>query len=304
MKKLITVIALNFNSDKETHQCLSSLFTVNHNDFNLKIIIIDNGSKNKFVLTTNEKSKNVTLIRSEENLGFSGGNNLGFNKALAFNSDFVLIINNDTYQDKYFLENLYKAINKSDKIGAVTPKIYFAKGHEFHKNKYKDLELGKVIWYAGGFIDFKNAFSIHIGVDEVDNGQYNIERKINFATGCCILFRKEVFNKIGFFDDRYFLYFEDADLSIRLIKAGFEILYVPSAIIWHINAASSSVGSKLQEYFITRNRLLFGFLYGSFKLRFALYKESMKFLFFGRIWQKIAVRDFYFRKLGKGSFEI
>ena len=302
MKKTISIVTINFNSENETHQCLSSLFEIDHSDFDIKIIVVDNGSKEIFKLTKAEQEKDVFLIRSDINLGFSGGNNLGISKALGSGSDYVLIINNDTYHDKNFLKELFTVLEKSKSVGAAVPKIYFAKGHEFHKNRYKNLELGKVFWYAGGFMDFKNALSVHRGVDEVDKGQYDVQETVDFATGCCILFKREVLEKVGLFDDRYFLYFEDADLSMRIIKSGFNIMYVPSAFIWHINAASSGVGSTLQDYFITRNRLLFGFTYGNFRLRFALYRESMRILFFGRLWQKLAIRDFYFKKFEKGSW--
>src|SRR5579871_5416214 len=123
MKKLITVVTLNFNTSNETHQFLTSMFKVNCKDFDLKIIIVDNGSKEKFVLTTDEEKQDVTLIRSEENLGFSGGNNLGFNRAFEVKSDYILVINNDTYHDNNFLSEMFKIIEKSQKIGMVAPKI-------------------------------------------------------------------------------------------------------------------------------------------------------------------------------------
>ncbi len=303
MKKLITIITLNFNSENETHQFLSSISKVIHKNFNYRIIIVDNGSKEKFVLNADEKKQDVILIRSEENLGFSGGNNLGINRAFEMKTDYILVINNDTYHDKNFLENLFETVNSSEKIAVAVPKIYFAKGHEFHKDRYEKLELGKVFWYAGGIVDMKNALTIHRGVDEVDHGQYDKVEKTESATGCCFLVKKEVLEKVGFFDDKYFLYLEDADLCMRITNAGYDIIYDPRAVIWHINAASTGgSGSELQDYFITRNRMLFGFIYGNFRLRFALYRESMRILFHGRKWQKLAIRDFYLRKFGKGSW--
>src|SRR3989344_360711 len=108
---------------------------------------------------------------------------------------------------------------------------------------------------------------------------------------------------VGMFDDKYFLYYEDADLSMRIKKKGFKIVYVPSSIIWHKNAGSAGgSGSMLQDYYITRNRLLFGFRYAPFRSKLALFRESLSLLFRGRQWQKCGVIDFYLGKLGRGSY--
>ena len=101
------------------------------------------------------------------------------------------------------------------------------------------------------------------------------------------------------------MYLEDADFCQRAKKAGFKLAYVPEAKIWHINSGSSKTGGDLQNYFLTRNRLLFGFRYAKLKTKLALIKESIIQLFNPSIskWQKIAIRDFYFNKLGKGSWQ-
>jgi len=111
-----------------------------------------------------------------------------------------------------------------------------------------------------------------------------------------------MFQKIGLFDKKYFLYFEDVDLSLRVKKAGFKVIFCPKAKIWHLNSGSSGSGSSLHDYFITRNRLLFGMKYASLRSKIALIKESLELLKNGRKWQKIGVRDFYFRRYGKGSW--
>ena len=188
-------------------------------------------------------------------------------------------------------------------MAVVTPKIYFAKGHEYHKDKYKKEDLGKVFWYAGGYTDWDNVTSIHRGVDEVDHGQYDKIEEIQFATGCCMLLKKEVFEKVGLFDDRYFLYYEDADLNERIKRAGYKIYYVPTAILIHINAASSGgAGNSLQDYFITRNKILFGMTYAPLRTKLALIRESISLLRIGRPNQKLAIRDFYLHKFNKGTF--
>jgi len=189
-------------------------------------------------------------------------------------------------------------------IGIISPKIYFAKGYEFHKDRYKENEKGRVIWYAGAVIDWKNVIGKHIGVDEVDKGQFNSSMETEYATGCCMIVKKQVFEKIGLLNEKYFLYYEDADFSMRAKRNNFKILFAPTAFMWHKNAASAGgSGSPLQDYYITRNRLIFGFRYASLRTKLALFRESIKILQIGRDWQKIGVKDFYLKKLGKGSYE-
>ncbi len=302
MKK-ISIITVNYNTDNETKSLLKSLERIEKKDIEMNIIIVDNGSKSLFKLDSQNKKDNTTVHRSEKNLGFAGGYNFGIKKALKNQSDYILIINNDTLVYTDMLKNLISAIEKGPEIVAAVPRIYFARGHEFHKGKYKSNELGKVIWYAGGYTDWNNIKSIHRGMDEVDHGQYNQTEPTEFATGCCILFKKEILENVGMFNEKYFLYYEDADLSERIKRAGYKILYVPDAKLIHINAASSGgPGNNLHDYFLTRNQMLFGMTYAPIRSKLALIRQSIRYLFSGRPYQKRAIQDFYQRKFGEGTF--
>ncbi len=300
MKK-VSIITVNFNTDKDTDAFLQSLEHLNLTGLSLSTLVIDNGSENVYKLP--KDIKNTQLIRSDENTGFSGGYNIGMKEALADGADYILIINNDTVMDTSLLQELIKGFSIDKKIGVTTPKIYFAKGHEFHKDRYKKHELGKVFWYAGGYADWANITSVHRGVDEVDNGQYDTPEKITFASGCCMLFKKEVLEKVGLLDEAFFLYYEDADLNERIQRAGYRIYYIPSAVLVHVNAASSGgAGNPLQDYFITRNQMLFGMKYAPVRSKLALLRQSFRLLYNGRLNQKKAIKDFYLGRLGKGSF--
>jgi len=302
MKK-VTIVTVNFNTAEDTTTFLHSLKKVKTPGFTLETIVVDNGSKEEFKLPESFKDENVTLIRSEINTGFSGGNNIGIKEALKRDTDYVLIVNNDTVMDPDMITHLLNVLESKPEIGITTPKIYFAKGHEFHKDKYKEEDLGKVFWFAGGYTDWDNVRSIHRGVDEVDHGQYDATEKTEFATGCCMLFKREVLEKVGMFDDRYFLYYEDADLNERIKHAGYQLYYVPSAILTHVNAASSGgAGNVLQDYFITRNKMLFGMTYAPLRTKIALIRESFRLLRNGRPFQKLAIKDYYSRKFNKGTF--
>lgn len=302
MQKVLVSI-LHFNHPHQTFECLSSLNKLKVDDMNVEILVIDNGSKEELRLDKKEFGNlNLKLIINKENLGFSGGHNISFKYAVKENYDFVMILNNDTMVDKDLILELLKPFKDNNKIGVTVPKMYFTKGHEFHKEKYKVEELGRVIWYAGGITDWGNVISYHKGVDEVDRGQFDDQEETEFASGACMMIKIDILKKVGFFDDKYFLYYEDGDLNIRIKKAGFKIIYVPTAILWHNNAGSSGSGSTLQDYYISRNRMLYGMTYAPIRSKVHLIRESLRLLKSGRTWQKKGIRDFYLRRFGKGSY--
>ncbi len=303
--KHVAVVTVNFNTEQDTIDFLHSLEKVNKPNIRLDTIIVDNGSKEVFELPHNIKKEHIKLIRSDRNTGFSGGYNIGMKEALANGAEYILIVNNDTLMDPDMIVYLLSVLDSDAKIGVTTPKIYFAKGHEFHKNRYKKEDLGKVFWFAGGHTDWANVQSIHRGVDEVDHGQYDKTEEIEFATGCCMMFKREVLEKVGMLDDDFFLYYEDADLNERVRRAGYKIFYVPDAVLTHVNAASSGGagnGNVLQDYFITRNKMLFGMKYAPFRTKIALIRESLRLLRTGREFQKYAIKDYYQGKFNKGTF--
>lgn len=303
--KSIAIVLLNFNGEKDTIECLKSIKKLETDGFALLTIVVDNGSEKKFRVQSSEfRVGELKIIHNDKNLGFSGGNNVGIRYALKKNADYILILNNDTVVDKSLVLELLKLAQSDESIGIVVPKIYFAKGFEFHKDRYNESEQGRVIWYAGGIMDWKNVIGVHRGVDEVDRGQYEKVIETDFASGCCMFIKRGVFERIGFFDEKYFLYYEDNDLSQRAKREGFKIIYSPKAVLWHKNAGSAGgSGSSLQDYYITRNRLLFGMRYVPIRSKLSLIKESFELLFFGRTWQKRGVLDFYLKRFGKGSFQ-
>ena len=299
MDKLkVAIIVLNYKGLADTLICLDSLRRVKSDNFNLEIIVVDNGSNggSKEALSN---LRDIRLIALEKNLGYSGGNNVGIKEAIKRDVEYILVLNNDTLIDPNFLIELVNAAKKGD---IISPKIYFAKGFEFHKSRYKKADLGKVIWYAGGEIDWQNVIGKHIGVDEVDKGQYSASIETGFATGACMFVKREVFEKVGFFDEKYFLYLEDIDLCQRAKRAGFKITFEPKAIIWHKNASSSGgSGSKLQDYYITRNRLLFAFKYAKLKTKLAVFRQILMNM--NNSVKRRALVDFITFNFGRGSFK-
>ncbi|MDO8503293.1 MAG: glycosyltransferase family 2 protein [bacterium] len=299
----VFVVILNWNGKEDTIECLQSLKKLQVRNFNYQAVVVDNGSSDDSVKEITKRYRDVVVMENEENLGFTGGNNIGIRFALKRGADFVLILNNDTIVDRDLVVRLLEIAGKHQDTGIFSPKIYFAPGFEFHKGRYNPGVEGKVLWYAGGKMDWNNVLGENRGVDEVDRGQYEKAEEIDFATGACMFIRRDVLKKVGLFDERYFMYFEDADLSQRTREAGWKVMYTPGAYIWHKVARSSAIGSSLNDYFITRNRLLFGMKYTSLRTKFALLRETFRFLSLGRKWQRQGVLDFYLGRFGKGSFK-
>ena len=298
----IAVVILHYKGQKLTRKCLASVAELKKRGFELEVVVVDNNPRQK--LTGVKKAcQNLTLIKTKGNLGFTGGNNLGIEKALSLKADWVLILNNDTIVDRDLMIELIKFSKKNPQVGVIGPKIYFAPGCEYHADRYKPHERGKVFWYAGGLIDWTNVLASHRGVDEVDRGQYDQAGETQFVTGCAMMVSSQVFKKTGLLNDEYYLYLEDSDFCQRAKRAGFQVFYAPKAKLWHVNAGSSQVGGELHDYFLTRNRLLFGLTYAPWRAKLALIKESAKLLLAGRPWQKTAVKDFYQRKFGQGSWK-
>ena len=300
--KRIAVVILNWNRKSDTLECLKSVFTLDASRFTLVPIVVDNASTDGSVEAF-KKLKNITLVKNKDNLGYTGGNNEGIKKALELGADFIMVLNNDTILDKDLVKELLGAAEDKKDAGIFTPKIYFEEGFEFHKDRYKKSELGKVIWAAGGKIDWDNVFGENRGVDEVDRGQYDRVEEVDFGTGACLFVRREVFEKCGMFNNKYFMYYEDTDFCEFAKRNGFRIVYVPAAKLWHKVAQSSGIGSSLNDYFISRNRMLFGVMYAPLRTKFALLRESWKLLLFGRPWQRRGVLDFYIGNFGKGSWK-
>ncbi len=299
LEKKVALIILNWNGKENTLACLASVEKLIKKNLSLEIFVVDNGSTDGSAEEIKKQFPQVHLILNKENTGFTGGNNKAIRKAIANNADFVWLLNNDTTVEKYSLVELVDVFDDPT-VGIASSKIYFMKGYEFHHARYKDKERGKVIWYAGGMIDWNNVYGSHRGVDEVDHGQYEDIIETDFATGCSMMMTRKCVETVGVFDDRYFAYLEDMDLSLRVKNLGWKILYVPTSIIWHKNAGSTDrPGNDFHQYYMTRNRLIFGLTYAPFRTKIALLRESLRYVLAGTARQKQAISDTVFKKFGR-----
>lgn len=242
-------------------------------DKNFEVFIADLSTKKQHI--THQR---LTLhILMTDNIGYSHGINTGLKEALKLGFTQFIAVNNDTVLDEALIEMSKKTITEHP-ASVIGGKIYYFSGYEYHKTKYKQEELGKVIWYAGGILDWKNVFTKHRGVDEVDNGQYDQFEKTEFITGCFMLFDKTIIDRVGLWDDSYFLYYEDADFCERAKRMNFSLFYDPMLILWHKNAQSTEgSGSKLHQRYQEKNRVKFGLKYAPLRTKIHLVKN----LFFG-----------------------
>lgn len=239
MNPKVSIILVNYNGDEDTIACVDSLQEVDYDNY--EVVVVDNASKNQNTIRS-KLPADIVFIKSDKNLGFSGGNNLGIDYAMRHNADYVILLNNDTIVDKSFIKNLVESAKKHTNAGIFTGKILY----------YSEPDR---VWYAGGYMNLNKARIHHCHIRERDTFD-DYEREVSFATGCLVMIPKTVIEKIGVLNDTFFMYSEDAEYCARVQKSGYKIWYVPTAKIYHkISASSGGAGSKLSQYYRARNEL-------------------------------------------------
>jgi len=297
MSKKAYIIVLNWNGKEDTLDCLASLRNTNYDDY--KIVLVDNGSEDDSVRTVRENFPEVEVVETGKNLGFAGGNNVGIAYAMKAGADYVFLINNDTTVHPDYLKELVEAAEADPKIGAAGSKIYY----------YSE---PSVLWFAGGRVNWLRNKGEHIGLNEKDEGQYDQQREVGYLTGCALLIKREVIEKVGVLADDYFLYYEDTDFCLRVQNAGYKTVYVPKSKIYHKVSRSTKPGSSSYVYYHVRNGLVNARRNGSPAVKVAIYlyalglyiKQLVKIVFFPakRDWAYAVLRgekDFLKGKMGK-----
>ena len=233
----LSIITVNYNGLNDTCALIDSI------PFNedMEVIVVDNGSRENEASILQTRYPHIKVIRSDQNLGFAGGNNLGMKVALG---KYLYLINNDTVFKYFNPQALINRLGTSPKIGMVCPKIRF----DWDNNP---------IQFAGytalSAITVRNRA---IGFGEEDKGQYDTPHQTPYAHGAAMMLKREVVNKVGFMPECYFLYYEELDWSMMINRAGYEIWYEPASTIYHKESQSTGQNSPLRTYYITRNRLL------------------------------------------------
>ncbi len=245
----IAVILVNYNGRQYNTACIESLLAqraCGGDAFEMKIYVVDNASGDDSMRIIQERfgtGQQIEAILLDDNYGFSYANNVGIRRAAAWGADYFLLLNNDTEAEEDMLAQLLVCAQKHPDC-MIAPKICYS--------DYRD-----VIWSAGGEVSPVIRKVRHIGLNRKDTGQFGEERRIGFATGCCLLLPEAVIKRAGLLDERFFLYYEDTEYSFRLRETGIAIWYCPQAVIYHkVGASSKGADSPLCAYYIARNWLL------------------------------------------------
>lgn len=232
----MSVVILNYNGLRHLRTCINSVLNQTYRNF--EVIVVDNCSDDGSAEFLAKNFPEINVIMNKSNLGFAKGNNIG---ATAAKGDYIAFLNNDTEAYPNWLEELVKSITKNESIMACSSKMLM-----FNKRN--------VINSAGGGLNLL-MYGWDIGLYEEDEGQYDSERYIPFACAGAMIIRKEVLNRLGLFDEKYFIYGEDVDLGVRLNLAGYKVLYVPTAIVYHKYGATVGPGSLKKRYLGERNTM-------------------------------------------------
>jgi len=247
VEKVLSIITINYNGLKDTCELIESLPA---DDKSLEVIIVDNASTQDEASEIERRFPHITVIRSDRNLGFAGGNNLGIKAA---HGKYLFFLNNDTLLEvrgkrlevRDLILPLINRLENDDKIGMLCPKIRFTWGHQ-------------PIQFAGytrlTSITLRNKT---IGYGEEDKGQYDTPHPTPYAHGAAMLVKREVIEKVGMMPECYFLYYEELDWSVMIQRAGYDIWYDPAFTVFHKESQTTGQTSPLKTFYITRNRLLF-----------------------------------------------
>jgi GT2 family glycosyltransferase len=256
----VVIVVLNWNGKEDTADCIDSLAAITYPNY--AILVVDNGSTDGSVEFLKERYPHLEIAENNSNFGFGAGNNVGIEMALNTDSEYVLLLNNDTIVDKHFLDYLVDEAQSDDRIGFVGPKIYrlyegenpeYAVWNTFRWKKMRldAVERKTLLHSAGGSFDPWLGRIRHRGAAEFDKGQYDERKAVDFVEGSCILAKREVITKIGLLDSAYFAYLEDVDWCLRGQSSGFTTIYVPQAKIWHKTGKSSA--HPIRTYYVARN---------------------------------------------------
>lgn len=243
MRPAVSIIVLNYKGCEDTLACLRSLEHLTYP--NVEVIVVDNDSGDGSVEAFREAHPGVKIIETGSNLGFTGGNNVGIRHALKHGADYVMLLNNDTIAAPDMVDVMVEVMEVDPNIGVSGPMIYYYSAPE-------------TIWSAGGAIDWSRGTTSMVGLNEPDKSQFGLHpRPVDFVTGCCLLARREVWEQAGLLDEKFFMYYEETEWCVRASRAGYQIVHVPMAMLWHKISIESRAASPRTHYYMTRNRLLF-----------------------------------------------
>jgi GT2 family glycosyltransferase len=236
----VAVVVLSWNGREDTLACLASLAGVDYPE--LTTIVVDNGSTDRTGEAVRALHPKVDIVRTEENLGFAEGNNVGIRRALELGADHVLVLNNDVEVDPGFVTALVEEAKRRPEAGALCSKILYMDPHD-------------LIWFAGATFDPRSGYNgRQVGYRERDDGRFEAVTETDRACGAAMLVPRHVLEEVGLFDPDLFFYSEDVDWSLRARDAGYRHYVVPASKLWHkVSVTSGGENSPTTLYYGVRN---------------------------------------------------
>lgn len=275
MKK-VAILLLNYNGKDWIIDCIKSIYKSNFKDFD--IVIVDNGSVDGSPFLIKKLFPEIILIENTSNLGYCKGFNIALEYSKKKKYKFALVLNNDSVIDNYALDYLLETSSMHNNVALITGKVLdFDTGNLETVGKYKDK------WQIVGE---------NIGFGEFDHGQYDYVREREFCDDNILLYPLKIFDKVGFYDEMYFLYFDEVDLQMKAKKNNVKIIYDYRCIIEHKGGLSSGQGpNKIKSFYLSRNQILFLKTHGSSIQKFRMIFNDIIF----------GIIRLYFRNLFKRS---
>jgi GT2 family glycosyltransferase len=267
----VTMIILNLNGKDIISECLKSIENIDYP--NKEVVIVDNGSKDKSQNFIKDNFSYVHLIENNANKGVAEGQNIGIEYALKMDTDYIFILNNDIKLEKGVLNELLKVLKENDKIGIVGPIMYW-------------IDNPKKIQSAGGMINWKTGTIHHLNANEINPP---LSRLIEIDYMGLPFLSSSLIKEIGLYNSKYFAYYEDMDFCTRVKKAGYKIICVPNAKVWHFGSHTTQRINGFVTYYTTRNKFWFMKQYSNKKqyLSFLLYYSLLKF------WYDLSIQIIY-----------
>lgn len=237
---LVSVIILNWNKASETLACLESVTKLEYP--NCSIVVVDNGSTDNSVAQIASQFPEIELLETNINLGYAEGNNVGIRHALQKDAKYLFVLNNDVRVAPDTLNQLVSVAEQFPKVTLLGPKVYH-------------LDSSNQIQSAGGKLDYLWR-SKQRGLDNIDYGQFDVIEDVDYVIGAAVLVRANHLKKVGLLDSDFFLYREDIDWCLRVRRAGYRVLYVPGAKIWHRSHHVRERELPRVTYYMARNSLM------------------------------------------------
>ncbi|MEE9562744.1 MAG: glycosyltransferase family 2 protein [Thermoanaerobaculia bacterium] len=271
----VIAIVLNYNGRDLTLQTLASLEELDYPK--LEVVVVDNGSEDGSFEAVQEAFPKIHQIRVEVNKGPASGMNHGLRYALAGETDYMLLLNNDIEVDPAMVTEMVRAAESAPEIGCVGPKAYYF------------WDRGR-IWSAGGIIRFKESVTRERGEGQIDHGQFDREQQVDYVNGCAMLIRRTALEATGLMDPLYYLGVEDADWCMRMKRQGFRCHYAPRARLWHMVSHTLGVYKPGRTFHTGRSSAIF-------VRRYANRRQWLSFLLFYTLSVPVA----FIRELPKGN---